>query len=238
MSTLAEQVVEQLKTDMDNVYDAGYQKGKSEGGEYNLFKNTTTLKDVFKDSLFEDGAEIEVDCRNDSGNKIFSFENAFYRAKGVKKIKLSAVPTEKAGNLQGYSMYSSFSNCDAEIIDLSGVEPLKPYDIRYIFYNCKNLREVIGEFDLSVLSGIDYALYAFLVTPQLEEIRFKKDTINVNIQLDQSPLLSDTTIQSVIDGLSDLTGQTTQTITFHADVKAKLTEEQIATITSKNWTLA
>lgn len=32
MSTLAEQVVEQLKTDMDNVYDAGYQKGKSEGG--------------------------------------------------------------------------------------------------------------------------------------------------------------------------------------------------------------
>jgi hypothetical protein len=38
--------------------------------------------------------------------------------------------------------------------------------------------------------------------------------------------------------LVDLTGATTQTLTFNKDVKAKLTETQIATITNKNWTLA
>ena len=50
--------------------------------------------------------------------------------------------------------------------------------------------------------------------------------------------LSDETIQSIIDGLADLTEQTTQTITFYATVGAKLTDEQKATITAKNWTLA
>lgn len=36
MSTLAEQVVAQLKTDMDNVYDAGYQKGAKESDGYGV----------------------------------------------------------------------------------------------------------------------------------------------------------------------------------------------------------
>ena len=62
--------------------------------------------------------------------------------------------------------------------------------------------------------------------------------IGKSISFANSPLLSNTSIQNIIDGLEDLTGQTTQTITFHKDVKAKFTEEQIATITSKNWTLA
>ena len=72
----------------------------------------------------------------------------------------------------------------------------------------------------------------------LKEVRFTKGSIYKSVDLGKSSLLSDETIQSIIDGLADLTEQTTQTITFHADVKAKLTEEQIATITSKNWTLA
>ena len=45
--------------------------------------------------------------------------------------------------------------------------------------------------------------------------------------------------KAILDNcLVDLTGQTSQTLKFHADVKAKLTEEQITTITGKNWTLA
>jgi hypothetical protein len=44
MSTLAEQVVEQLKTDMDNVYDAGYQKGVLASGSATLGIKTGTVE--------------------------------------------------------------------------------------------------------------------------------------------------------------------------------------------------
>lgn len=62
--------------------------------------------------------------------------------------------------------------------------------------------------------------------------------IGKSISFANSPLLSNTSIQNIIEGLEDLTEQTAQTLTFHKDIKAKLTEEQISTITSKNWTLA
>ena len=43
---------------------------------------------------------------------------------------------------------------------------------------------------------------------------------------------------SIVDGLVDLTGQSSQILSLHVSVKEKLTNEQIAQIISKNWTLA
>lgn len=63
-------------------------------------------------------------------------------------------------------------------------------------------------------------------------------TIGQSLSLLQSSLLTNESIQNVIDCLVDLTGGTAKTLTLHTDVKAKLTETQIATITGKNWTLA
>lgn len=69
----------------------------------------------------------------------------------------------------------------------------------------------------------------------LEEIRFAPNSIKVSIGLQGSAVLSDATIQSIIDGLAEVA--TAQTLTFHATVGAKLTDAQKATITAKNWTL-
>ena len=63
-------------------------------------------------------------------------------------------------------------------------------------------------------------------------------TIGNSVSFAQSSLLSSESVQNIIDCLKDLTGGTAQTLTLHTDVKAKLTETQIATITGKNWTLA
>jgi hypothetical protein len=70
----------------------------------------------------------------------------------------------------------------------------------------------------------------------LEEIRFE-GVIGRNLRLQWSSKLSDASVQSVIDHLKDLTGATAQTLTFHTTVGAKLTEDQKAAITAKNWTL-
>ena len=70
----------------------------------------------------------------------------------------------------------------------------------------------------------------------LVTVSFVENSIPFSLSFAQSPLLSDESIQSIINGLA--TVETAQTLTLHADVKAKLTESQIAQITSKNWTLA
>lgn len=72
----------------------------------------------------------------------------------------------------------------------------------------------------------------------LVNVRFKEKSVFLDLSIAQSQLLSDESIQSIIDGLADLTGGTAKTLTLHTDVKAKLTEEQITSITSKNWNLA
>lgn len=61
---------------------------------------------------------------------------------------------------------------------------------------------------------------------------------NIDLYLNSMLNLNEECVQNITDNIADLTGLEGKIIQFHADVKAKLTEEQIATITGKNWTLA
>jgi len=95
------------------------------------------------------------------------------------------------------------------------------------------LHTIHGMFDLSSVKksvGRAFDCYA------LKEITFKAGTVHYSISFINCSKLSNDSIQSIIDGLAQV--ETAQTITFHATVKAKLTEEQIATINEKGWTLA
>lgn len=97
------------------------------------------------------------------------------------------------------------------------------------------LERIIGNLDLSNSASNGNC---FMGCTALKEFRVIPLSIKLNFSVISSPNLSNETIQSIIEGLADLTGGTTQTITFHATVGAKLTEEQKATITAKNWILA
>ena len=77
---------------------------------------------------------------------------------------------------------------------------------------------------------------AFFYSTNLEEVRFS-GVIGKSIGFADCSKLSVDSVQSVIDHLKDLTGQTAQTLTFHATVKGKLTDAQKSAITAKNWTL-
>lgn len=78
--------------------------------------------------------------------------------------------------------------------------------------------------------------YSFLGLPRLEEIRFE-GCIGKSLAIKDSSKLSAASVQSIIDCLKDLTGQTQQTLTFHATVGANMTDAQKAAITAKNWQL-
>lgn len=76
----------------------------------------------------------------------------------------------------------------------------------------------------------------FLNATGLVEIRFE-GVIGHDIAFAESSALSTGSVQSIIDHLKNLTGKTSQTLTFHATVGGRLTDTQKATITAKNWTL-
>ena len=105
-----------------------------------------------------------------------------------------------------------------------------------MFRGCQAL-EIIDGTPLNFSSITGTSINFLNLCTSLVDIRFAPNTIKLSIDFSPCQNLSAESIQSIIDGLADLTGGTAQTLTLHATVGAKLTDEQKATITAKNWTL-
>ena len=76
----------------------------------------------------------------------------------------------------------------------------------------------------------------FGYNPSLKNVTIE-GTIGTNCVIRYSSQLTTESVDSIINALKDLTGQTAQTLTFHATVKGKLTDAQKSAITAKNWQL-
>ena len=87
-----------------------------------------------------------------------------------------------------------------------------------------------------IFNGATNVANMFLNCTALEEL-YCEGELTLSLSLAQSNLLNATSVQSVIDCLADLTGQTAQTLTLHATVGANLTQAQKDAISAKNWTL-
>ena len=126
---------------------------------------------------------------------------------------LTTVPqydTSKVTNMQ-----YMFSGCTS-LITLPQLDASKATQILGTVYQCTSLTNFGG------LLNVGQAL-----------------TSSTEYWLASSPLLTDESIQNVIDGLYDMTAKGfSPTLKFHTDVYAKLTEEQKAQITAKNWTVS
>ena len=126
---------------------------------------------------------------------------------------------------------SIFSDCvslkDAPHIDLSSADYCGA-----VFSWCNSLKTAEVTFSDK---NTDY-YNTFFRCDSLENLTVH-GTIPIGISLANSSKLTATSVQSVIDCLKDLTGATAQTITFHATAGGKLTDEQKAAISAKNWTL-
>ena len=86
------------------------------------------------------------------------------------------------------------------------------------------------------LSSATNTYNAFNGCSKLQNITFE-GTIPISISFSSCSALSDISIENIITTLKDLTGQTAQTLTLHNTVGSKLTDEQKAIITAKNWEL-
>lgn len=211
------------------------QSGGGNGGnnELNLIHYMATLGSAFSGATFETGTEIEIFLgkNRDSAISVNGLNYAFSQAFGMKRVKFECKAQETAVSANRMFSFNG-GTCVLETVDFTNWKaPIT--DCKLMFAWRTKLKEVLGELDVSNSATFQSA---FLVCQSLETIRFKANTIKVNIDLGACLKLSNESVQSIISGLA--TVETTQTLKFHADVKAKLTDEQIAIITGKNWTLA
>ncbi|MBQ6885754.1 MAG: hypothetical protein IJN56_08490 [Clostridia bacterium] len=222
IDTYAEKIGE-ISSDSSGGYDQGYEDGKN--SVVRIDKFATTFGNLFYQTTYPQDTEFVLEY-----GEYFkgSLQTLCRYSKGIKSIKIIG-KYGLALNVSG-----AFANCaDLETVDLSECDTLLT-NIQNTFNGSQKLKTIKGE--LNFQSG------ATVVTPfsnciALEDVCFAQECIEKSITFSSSSKLSDLSIQSIIDGLVDLTGGTAQTLTLHAGVGAKLTDEQKATITTKNWEL-
>lgn len=148
----------------------------------------------------------------------------FSKNQNITEIELDFVNKD---TMQGFVQ----SNQNVTAIKLTNTGNVKNW---YMAFAGANSLETLQELDLTNFANGNGAFRC----QNLVHFSIVPGTAKVNMDFRYLSKLDDESIQSIIDGLADLTGGATQTLTLHEDIKAKLTEEQIATITGKNWTLA
>ena len=178
---------------------------------------------MFGSSTFPENYDLVLHLK-----KAVNAQYGFYES-NVKSVTLIA---EQAGA----AMFDfCFRNCtNLQVVDMKDYQATIT-SIGYAFYYSQKLKSIYGALDISRCSS---ANGTFDQCTLLEDIEFAPNTTKVSISFSRSPLLTDKSIQSIIDGLADLTGSTAKTLTLHASVGANLTDAQKAVISAKNWTLA
>lgn len=158
--------------------------------------------------------------------------NMFRMFSGWKGLALPwTIDTANVTNFE--RMFDGVSNIE----EITLTSTYNGTNFAYMFNYCSKLK-TISTLDLS---NCENTTNMFMGCASLENISFEQGSIKISIGITSSKLTDGTngtsnSIQSIIDGLA--TVETAQTLTLHADVKAKLTEKQLATIINKNWNLA
>ena len=241
---IAEKVL-QLKQDFDDVYVAGKAAGGG-SGDY--------------DQGFEDGKNSVVQIDRLVKNCSFSSLNVFGKAEvelnfdNIASFTNLFQVTDKA--YTNTTVEHLTINCSTLVDSIQQIlychptasdYTLKRFTLNFDTQKCKNfgnaftcqraLEVIDGQpLNYSAVTNANY-MNGFFNCGALVEVRIVPNTIKLSISFANCSNLSSDTIQSIIDGLTDLTGGTAQTLTLHATVGSKLTDEQKATITAKNWEL-
>jgi surface protein len=199
-------------------------------GVYGLFFNCPSLKEI---KGIED---LKVPTYN------IDYGDLFSSLKKIKTLNLSK------WEIHPTSIKYMFSNCnELENLDVSNFVMDECTSITYTFYNTPSLTSVditkwVGENITATIGFLNNSGIASLVgnrtdTEIINDSISVLDGLKVSIDI-QSSKLDRASLRALINGLADLTGQTAQTLTLGTTLIAKLTEEDIAIATAKNWTIA
>lgn len=249
--TIAEQIT-RAKSDYVEVYNNGYAMGKNNGfgdGRWaGIEEGRQEAYDEFWDAAQNNGGLLQT--------------TGLFMGRAWNNVTLK--PKYPVVVNSTYMMFA-FCGYNGDLDDVFDKRGLSlTYDINmgasarngYMFYD--SFIKAVGLVDISALTNTTQVA-SFFNTSTLETIRnlippkcamgascWGAGLTNLGIggeitkdfDLSRCPKLTTESVQSVIDHLADVTGQTSLKLTLHNTVGSKLTEAQKQQITAKNWTLA
>lgn len=193
--------------------------GSGGGKDYIKYAATVT----FSNAISEETDDIYLDLSNVTNAQSMLVSKTINAKKITAKFSSACISLRDA--------FRAISSTTLEEIEFQGDTSGVQYWVQTFSYS-QSVKRITGE-PLDFSSGVSTTAFVFMGA--IEEVRFKEGTIKVSTTFANSPNLSADSIQSIIDGLADLTGATAQTISWHTSVLEKLTDEQYDTMFNKNW---
>ena len=169
--------------------------------------------------MFYDCSQLQnLDVSNWDVSGVTNMQNVFRGCSQLQTINVSNWDVSSVT-----TMHSMFRFCtQLQTLDVSNWDVSGVTTMHNMFSECPQLQTLIGNRTIDdVLANNISALNGLKVALSLS-----------------FTILDRASLRALINGLADLTGQTTQTLTIGPTLRAKLTEEDIAITTSKNWTIA
>ena len=216
-----------LTTAVNSLID-GYGSGTS--GDYLQYVNTVSFNDF---NLF---GKTKVEL---TFNNISALGSSFSQAKANQILEDITINVATKPTNVNAIFYARVTDTVLKKITFN-IDISEAIYASSMFMNLRALEEIRG-IPLNFSKAPSNASGQFNNCINLKEVRFAEGTIkNHSISFLDCQYLSDESIESIINGLADLTGLTAQTVTFHSDVKVKIEQNQLwlTAITNKNWTLA
>jgi len=191
--------------------------------------NATSIINMFRDCV----NLTELDLNGFDTSNVIQMTNMFYNCSSLIKLDLSSFNTSNVIDMK-YMFYncSSLTELDLSSFDTSNVT----MGIEGMFKNCGSLVTVNGILDCDKTSNTN----AFILgCVNLETIYIKNFNTPRNNDFSDCVKLSHESLVYLINNLKDNTSSSlAKTITLGSVNLAKLTEEEIAVATEKNWTLS
>ena len=170
-----------------------------------------------------------LDVSNFDTSKVTDISYMFSGCTNLTTLDLSNFDTSKVTN-----MSNMFSNCtNLTSVDVSNFNTSKVTNMGYMFNNCNNLTTLdLSNFDTSKVT--DMALMFYNCTA-LTDFKAPKN-ISANISFSSCTNLTHDSLMSIINNLATVSSK--KTLTLGSTLLAKLTSDEIAIATAKNWTVS
>ena len=238
------------------VYNAGYKAGKAEGGDTTEAYNQGVADGkVLQNTEFW---EVFTTARNSSGKPYVrtSYQWAFslWREENFYPTK-DITPKTLYGTFQSFNEYGTPIDLKQRLIDcgvkletqnvesaqaafsMAYISVLPALDLR----QCKTFNGTFNDSKIETIEkiilkddGSQEMMSNTFKTATLKNIAFE-GKIGTNVTFGSCLLLTDESVQSIIDALLPLGEEVTRTITFHPDIS--ISTEQETEIAGKGWTL-
>lgn len=211
-------------------------RGKVKVGTFNVTNSCINSEGIWEGARLIDTSECT------------SFNRIFWQNTKIKKIDISTWNTDKVTNLSGMFGWAS---AISEIIGIEKLTNIKPTTISQMWNGNRPITVIdFTDWDMSNLTkgGLNnladgWKLQSCVGGRTVEEVIENDIKVFNGLKITVNTLFNAGTIdraslRAIINGLADLTGQTTQTLTLGAANRGKLTEEDIAIAVGKNWSIA